>query len=190
MLSKRIFAQSFYETTCPCCQYRTTFNASNLVQREYFSPCSDRVDYGVIDSDIKCQLCMRRFLPIRHRPANSMVNPTDLRLNPAQWNLVSQMSAYLAVSPDEGGWYSLSQVVSQMRHDPQFDDMSIFLADKFVTEDSLFAICIVGHNLTPGMLSNQLGLTNICPVPIVAAMDFHSYYLAKVVGDVSHVTRI
>src|SRR5581483_10963241 len=100
MLSKRLLASSFYESICPRCAYRTTFAASNLIMREFLNVCQGKSDYEVISYDIKCQLCLNKFQPTRHKTANFFTNPGKLyTFTPMQLSYVGQMRSFVARVP-------------------------------------------------------------------------------------------
>ena len=188
MLSKRTIASTFYETPCPTCGYMTVFSSSNIVQREFFPSCPTKTDYGVISYDVKCQMCLSRFSPTRHRTANFMTNPMKLYLmSPVQQSYISQMKSFAARVPPELNSIKLGQKTDELKHLPKFDTVSIFLVDEVGAVNEDMYIYITGHNLTADLLTCQLGICDIREVPVREAMDFHFRLKPQMVGDVSHV---
>lgn len=188
MLSKRILAQSFYETICPQCSFRTPFTASQIVQREFQNYQTEKIDYGVIDYNIKCQVCLNKFRPTRHRTCNFFKNPIKaFDISPIQQSYICSMKSFIAGS--SVGAIRLAQKTEEMKYLPKFDGISIFLVDEVQGQDGKVRIVITGHNLSSDLLKQQLGVFDIMEIPVSEAVNFHVAVKPQMVGDVSHVTR-
>lgn len=190
MLSKRVIAQSLYTTPCPTCSFRTTFAASNIIQREFRND-SGGGDYNVISYDIKCQLCLSTFQPARHRTANVIERPMKAReFTALQLGYISKMRSYFATVPDWIGGIRLGQSTNEIQHKRRFDNVSVFMVDTLPSENHKVAVYITGQNLTPELLACQLGVEDINEIPVGQAMAFHLSARPRIEGDVSHVTRM
>lgn len=189
MLSKRIMASSYYETMCPSCGYLTSFAASHIVEREFFAT-NEKKDYGVIGYDVKCQLCLAKFAPTRHRTANFFTNVAPIYMfSPLQQEYVSKMKSYAARVPQGLGGLRLNQRTEDLKHNQKFDAFSVFAVDEADIKNDDVYVYITGHNLNPDILANYLGVCDIYEVPVVEAMDFHFNLKPHMLGDVSRVTR-
>lgn len=109
-------------------------------------------------------------------------------LTPDQVRYISRMKSYTATIPTGVGGIRLGQSTDELRHEPKYDDVSVFMVDEIASGPDAH-VCITGHNLSEPLLRCALGLDNIREIPITMAMDFHFNWKPHMVGDVTHVTK-